>query len=329
MRSSSISKPRPIADRLASALRLRQPLARRTDLNTYRLVHGTADDMPGTSVDRFDDVLVVHLDDPTGAPGLVLALVETLRPRAVYVKGRPRQPGRLAAAERLTLAPTAPAWGEPADEVLVVEGGMSYQIRPGGGLSVGLFLDMRDVRAWVLANARARRVLNLFAYTCGFGVCASVGGAERVLNVDTSRSYLRWGQVNYGLNRLAVDTRDFVHGDALDWLGRLGRRGDRFDLVIIDPPSFGSTRTGTFSAEQEYDRLVTAAAQMVAAGGMLVAATNHGGISARRFDELIGRGLRAAERRGRRVQRWHEPILDFPVAPHAQPYLKIQALELD
>jgi 23S rRNA (cytosine1962-C5)-methyltransferase len=303
-------------------------------------VHGAADGLAGVAVDRFADVLVVHAGerspgDARGGTGvaidaLVAALVELVRPRAVYVKGRPRRPGRAGPAERAAAAPAAPAWGEPAEAVVVLEHGVRYEVRPAAGLSVGLFLDMREVRAWVREHARARRVLNLFSYTCAFGVCAGLGRAARVLNLDASRPYLRWGRANYALNGLPVEERDFVYGDALDWLGRLARRGERFELVIVDPPSFGSTRVGgSFSVERDYGRLVGAAAHVTAAGGILLAATNHGGVSVARFDELVGRGLAAAGRLGRRVGRWHEPARDFPVPPHGRPYLKIQAVELD
>jgi len=169
-------------------------------------------------------------------------------------------------------------------------------------------------------------VLNLFAYTCAFGIAAVRGGARRVLNIDLSRSYLAWGQQNYELNELNVDARDFVNGDALDWLGRFARRQQSFDLVIVDPPSFSTSRRGTFSAERDYARLTTAAARVVAPGGILLAATNHAGISGTRFDAVLARGVSEADRQSRVLHRWHEPALDFPVAPGDYPYLKVRAL---
>jgi 23S rRNA (cytosine1962-C5)-methyltransferase len=188
---------------------------------------------------------------------------------------------------------------------------------------------MREVRAWVQQTAVDRTVLNLFAYTCGFGVCARRGGAQRVLNLDLSRAYLAWGQDNYALNDLAVDPRDFVNGDALDWLARFARRQQTFDLVIVDPPSFSSTRRGAFAAERDYPRLAAAAARVVAPGGILLAATNHAGISGSRFDAVLARGVAEAKRRPELLRRWHEPALDFPVAPGDAPYLKVRALALE
>jgi 23S rRNA (cytosine1962-C5)-methyltransferase len=298
-------------------------------LGCYRLVNGAGDGLPGLAVDRFEGVLVVHADTLAEADAVAPMLGELVQPQAVYTKARPRQASRLDEAERAASAPSRPAWGEPVEKLVVREWGARYQVRPGGGLSVGLFLDMREVRRWVGASSAGLEVLNLFAYTCAFGVSACLGGARRVLNLDAARGYLAWGRENYALNGLAVDERDFVFGDAFDWLGRLARRGQRFDLVIADPPSFGSTRAGAFSAARQYDRLVAAAAPVVAAGGTLLAATNHAGLPARRFGALVDRGLEVAGRRGRRRRRWHEPDLDFPRPPGQPPYLKIQALQLD
>ncbi|MBV9173932.1 MAG: class I SAM-dependent rRNA methyltransferase [Chloroflexi bacterium] len=248
-------------------------------------------------------------------------LQRTLPLHTAYLKVNPPQRGQ-------AFAPPEPLWGEPREVVEIVENGVRYEIRVAIGLSVGLFLDMREVRAWIREQAHGKRVLNLFAYTCAFGVCAMLGGAERGLNLDLSKSYLEWGRANYALNGLAAEARDFVYGDALDWLTRFGRRGEQFDLVIVDPPSFSTSRTAAFSVERDYARLATLAAQVVAPAGMLLAATNHAGTSDQRFDGWLEAALTAAERRSRLVRRWHEPQPDFPVPRGRRPYLKVRAIEL-
>jgi 23S rRNA (cytosine1962-C5)-methyltransferase len=238
-------------------------------------------------------------------------------------KVHPREASRALIRERVL-------WGEPVDELVVTEHEARYAIRPlGSGLNVGLFLDTREVRSWLRGVAAGRTVLNSFAYTCSFGVAASLGGAARVLNLDLARSYLDWGKRNYALNDLPIVDQDFVYGDALDWLGRFARRGQTFDIVIVDPPSFSSSRGHAFSVERDYERLLTAAARTVAPGGILLAATNHAATSNRRFEAWLRSALSAADRRGRIDQRWHEPASDFPLLPRQQPYLKVCALTLD
>jgi 23S rRNA (cytosine1962-C5)-methyltransferase len=219
-----------------------------------------------------------------------------------------------------------PLWGLPVEEIDVLEGTAHYLVKPGARLSVGLFLDMREVRDWVRNMAQGRRVLNLFAYTCSFGVSAMLGGATRVLNLDVSKTYLEWGKANYELNDLAVDPHDFVFGEAFDWLGRFARRAELFDMVIVDPPSFSST---PFSVARDYPRLVETAAAAISPGGILIAATNHSSTSDQRFDAWLDSGLVHARRHGQLLQQWQEPAADFPVPPGRGPYLKVRALVLD
>jgi 23S rRNA (cytosine1962-C5)-methyltransferase len=244
----------------------------------------------------------------------------------VYLKIHPPAASRLNRERLRELAPAEPLWGPRVDETVALEDGLRYLIRPSVGLSVGLFLDMREVRHWLRSQTADRTVLNLFAYTCSLGVCAASGGARRAVNLDVSRPYLEWGKANYRLNDLTVDDHDFIYGDAFDWLARFDRRATRFDVVIVDPPSFSST---PFSVTRDYARLACAAARVVADRGMLVAATNHAGTSDARFDSWLQTGLRLADRRGQLVQSWHEPSTDFPVAPGRRPYLKVRALLLD
>ena len=283
--------------------------------------------MAGLAIDRFAAAAVVHADSPSALQGWLPALREHLRDfESVYTKVHARGSRGLPRGALAALAPATPAWGAAVEQLEVVESGVRFAVRPGAGLSVGLFLDMRDVRAWLRAQSARRQVLNLFAYTCSFGVCAALGGAARVVNVDVSRPYLDWGKVNYRLNDLPIDERDFIFGEAFDWLRRFARRGERFDLVILDPPSFSST---PFAVARDYPRLVAAAAQAVAPAGILLAATNHAGTSDERFDAWLAAGLQSADRYGRLVRRWHEPAVDFPLPAGQQPYLKVRALVLD
>jgi len=323
MRSCSISRPRLIAE----AVRRRAQLAARTDLSAYRLFHGDAEGVPGLAVDRFGDVAVVHVASHDVFDSWRDVLREDLAAlRSAYVKVHPGGPGHVPARALPSFASDEPAWGPRLAEVEVVERGARYAVRPPAGLSVGLFVDMREVRDWVRQIAARRSVLNLFAYTCAFGVSAMLGQAERVVNIDVSRPYLEWGKENYRLNDLACDPRDFIYGDAFDWLARFRRRSSRFDVVVVDPPSFSST---PFSVTRDYPKLIDAAARVVEHAGILVAATNHAGTSDKRFEGWVHAGLESAGRHGEVVQRWHEPEADFPVAPGRTPCLKVRALVLD
>ncbi len=288
---------------------LAEALARRLE----RLPEGTTcfrwidGEIPGVTVDRFGRVAVLSLyRDAPDEQEIAEALGATVE--SVYVKRRPREARKLANEAPELLAPLLPIVGKPVEAITVSELGAQFEIRPGNGLSVGLYLDARDARAWVRANSTGRTVLNTFSYTCGFGVAARLGGAKRAVNVDASRKVLDWGEQNHSLNSLSVDRYDFVSGDTFDWLGRFAKKGESFDLVILDPPGFATTKTSRFTAERDYHRLVEAAAKVTAPGGVLLAMCNVAQ-SERAFSEQISRGL--VGRKSREVTRFGASEIDF------------------
>jgi 23S rRNA (cytosine1962-C5)-methyltransferase len=267
-------------------------------------------------------------DAPLSWQTVASELAESTGSASVYVKYRPRQASQLTDAELQQLAPAEPVSGPPRPELIAYEDGLSYIIRPGEGLSVGLFPDMREGRGRVRAWANGARVLNTFAYTCGFGVAALAGGAARVLNLDLSKGVLAWGQENYRANGFAANPHDFVYGDVFDWLGRLARRREQFELVILDPPGFSRTKTRRFVAAQDYDELASLAARVTAPGGLLYACCNVAELPRRAFRERVLAGLSAAGRKGEITGVYHEPALDFPVPAGEEPYLKMLAVRL-
>ncbi len=326
-------------DGLAALLRLaavrRSPLAADPETTLYRLVNAAADGLPGLTVDRYGDALVASLyDDETLLPPrpfpseLADALLATTGARTIYARYRPRQASRLSEAQMTALAPAQPAAGPDLGcEWAAHEAGLAYLIRPGEGLSVGIFPDMRESRSRVRAWAAGRRVLNCFAYTCGFGVAALAGGATRVLNLDLSKPALAWGQENTRANGFEPDPHDFVFGDVFDWLARLAKRGDQFDLVILDPPGFSRTKSRTFAAARDYDALATLAARVIAPAGLMLACCNVAELPWRAFRDRVLAGLAAAGRTAEIVGIHHEPTLDFPNAQGQEPYLKMVWLQ--
>ena len=346
------------------AVERRAPLAADPSTTIYRLVNAAGDGLPGLTVDRFGDALVASIYDeddvipPAPMPdGLAPMLAQAAGARSVYVRYRPRQASRVPEEEMASLAPPTPVYGPdlgewdaegvtseaalevsiqpaagPTSEVssgtgfLAWEEGLTYLIRTTEGLSSGLFADMRESRARVRTWAEGRTVLNTFAYTCGFGLAATVGGAARVVNLDLSRNVLAWGQDNYRLNGFEPDPRDFVFGDVFDWLARFARRGETFDLVILDPPSFSKTKHGRFAAARDYAALAELAAKVVAPGGQLLACSNLAELPWRAFRERVQAGVAAAGRGVQVAGVYREPALDYPAA--GEPYLKMALVQL-
>lgn len=318
------------------AVLLRQAIGRRAELarggatTAYRLLNGAGDGLEGVTADRYGPVVVASYYDRDSAcqEALSTALAGFEGTEALYVKRRPRSAARLSAAQVEAVAPTAPVWGAAFDEVVVREHGLSYLIRPAAGLSTGLFVDMRETRTRVRALASGRTVLNLFAYTCAFGVAAAFGGAARVLNLDASRAALTWGMRNYELNDLPADPYDFVYGDAFDWLRRLARRGTRFDLVIADPPSYSTVKERRFVVSRDYAGLAAACARVVSPGGLLLCCANEAKLPRRAFRALCLEGATVAGRRARVRSFDGASRVDFPLPVGAEDPLKVLLLEL-
>jgi 23S rRNA (cytosine1962-C5)-methyltransferase len=222
---------------------------------------------------------------------------------------------------------------EAPERFLVRENGLQFELSFCEGCSVGLFLDQRDNRRRLLTNHVAAgfpvwigspgegEVLNTFAYSCAFSVCAARAGA-RTTSLDLSRKYLDWGRRNFALNGLDPDAHDFIHGDVFGWLRRLAKRDRRFAVVLLDPPTFSrSKQHGAFTATKDYGALVTAALALLQPGGVLLASSNAAGWKPEHFVAVVEEAVR---RCGRRITHRHyapQPP-DFPVSRVEPAYLK-------
>jgi 23S rRNA (cytosine1962-C5)-methyltransferase len=212
----------------------------------------------------------------------------------VYLKRRIK--ADLRHAPREGFAPELPIEGEIAPPDLVVkEDELTYRVSLGHGLSTGFFTDQREGRALVRRDAGGARVLNLFAYTCSFTVAAARGGAVETTSVDVSQRALTRGAGNLELNALGGPSHRILRADAVAFVARARRRGDLFDTVVLDPPSFGTHGKSTFSVEKDYARVCEDALALLSPAGTLLAVTNHQGTSRTKLRRMV---LFAAERLG-------------------------------
>ncbi|HET9523098.1 MAG TPA: class I SAM-dependent methyltransferase [Terrimicrobiaceae bacterium] len=182
-------------------------------------------------------------------------------------------------ARRLVTAPgrsdTPRSLGRPSHQHTCIahEEGLCYEIDFLAGYSCGLFLDQRANRR-KLRVTKAERILNLFSYTCSFSVAAAVGGAQ-TLSIDVSKAALDRGRRNFALNALPLEGHRFMADDAFDVLPRLARRGEKFEAIVVDPPTFSRGRNGRlFRAERDYGRLIELAFACAVRGGVILLSTN-------------------------------------------------------
>jgi 23S rRNA (cytosine1962-C5)-methyltransferase len=195
-------------------------------------------------------------------------------------------------------------------ETEVGEAGVRFGLDFAGGYSAGLFIDQRANRAHLRA-LRPKRLLNTFAYTCSFSVVAALGGAETV-SADLSRRSLTRGEGNFQRNGLDSKAgHRFIADDVLAVLPRLARRGEMFDAIILDPPTFSRNQAGAaFQVQRDFERLVTLALEVAAPGAKILLSVNH---SAMRVADLEG-AARAALKLAGRGGRFSPtaPLADFP-----------------
>lgn len=301
--------------------------------DAYRLVHGASDGRAGVYLDRLGGYLLWQWKSGVPFPDREESArwAEALGCRGVYARAL-RRVGLEATAEA---APELLVGDAAPERFNVRENGIRFELSFQAGGAVGLFLDQRENRRRLLsshvaagfdlwsggAGAAGGEVLNVFAYTCGFSVCAAVAGA-RTTSVDLSRRWLEWGRRNFALNGLDAAAHELVQGDALDRLGWLARKGRRFDVVLVDPPTFSRSKvSGVFRVRSDYGRLLLAALRVLKPGGVLFASTNAVGWGAEDFLRTVHGAVREA---GRGIVQEHyapQPP-DFPVSRGEPAHLK-------
>lgn len=312
---------------LARALQDRWYLARArgaaAQTTAYRLLHGVADGVPGLAVDVYDRFLVLHImgSEAQAHEEALLDRLDALGMQGVYLKRHPRQKNELGADAQGELCPAEPARGLAAPETLIVyEHGVPIGVRLGDGLRTGIFLDQRDNRQRVAKLAAGKRLLNLFAYTGGFSVAALHAGAADALCVDSSKAVLARGHDNVA--RIdATERYGTVGQDAFSALERFGRQARRFDVIVLDPPSYSTGRKRRFRVVRDYPELAALCLRVLAPGGTLLACINHHQVSQVQLRSMVRRG---AELAGVELSHVRDAPgqRDFPAEPGKQPLAK-------
>lgn len=298
---------------IASAITLRQRHAQLKGTNAYRLVNGEGDGLPGVTVDRYGDHLLLQLYSEAWRPHLQLLSAELqtrLSPDGIYEKTRPRETRELAARggkKYSRLLEGRPASGKQ----IVLENGLNYLVDLEEGLNTGLFLDQRRNRFDLMARVQGKRVLNLFSYTGAFSVAAAASGASQVTSVDVSAPYLDWAKENFRANGLDPKQHEFLLGDCFATLATLRKARRSFDIIVTDPPSFSTTSKSRFTTRQGTAEVVAATLPLLAPGGLLITCSNHQKVDLAEYLKELRRGALQAGCELRVIQTLGQPE-DFP-----------------
>jgi 23S rRNA (cytosine1962-C5)-methyltransferase len=313
------------AGRVATAIKRRRPLLDDPAHDAYRIIHGENDGMPGIVVDIYAGVAVAKIYSRAWIPHLAMlvpTLVDQLEPTSLIL----RMARSVDPRPDLGLVEGAVLHGpEPVEPVMFLENGLRFEAHPTTGQKTGYFLDQRHNRALVQDLARGQRVLDVFSCTGGFSVHAAAGGATEVHSVDLSLPAVEAAKRNMVHNSddslVAAATHVGHHGDAFEVMEGLSRRGERFGLVIIDPPSFAQRQASVDGALAAYRRLTRLGLALTEAGGTLVQASCSSRVTADDFFAGVHAAARAEGVDLREFDRTGHTI-DHPVGFPQGAYLK-------
>jgi 23S rRNA (cytosine1962-C5)-methyltransferase len=270
-------------ERFRAARRLREEILS-SETTGYRAVHSEGDACPGVIVDVYGVTAVIELlteGTEVWAAALEAASREVFAPGELVVKrsGAARDRGRPP-------SPSLPTGGR-GDLRPFLENGLRFVADVGAGQKTGFFLDQRENRSRLRALAKGRTVLNLFAYSGAFSVAALAGGAARAVDVDTSSAALELAREHRIANGFAAEAADFVEADVFEDVRRRAAVGERWDVVVCDPPAFAKKRADVDRAARGYKDVNRVAMGLVAPGGWLLTCSCSGLVDADLFQKIV------------------------------------------
>ena len=301
------------------------------DTGSCRIVFGEADWLPGLVIDKFSDVLVVEslaLGIDRLKPLLLSMLVDILKEDNVTIRGiYERSDAKVREQEGL---PRYKGFiGEPFDtKVEIVENGVKYIVDVQDGQKTGFFLDQKNNRAAIHKICKDKKVLDCFTHTGSFALNAGIAGASSVLGVDASELGIAQARENARLNHLE-DRVTFACADVFDLLPALEAEGEKFDVVILDPPAFTKSRQATKNAVKGYREINLRGLKLVKDGGFLATCSCSHFMDPELFAKTIREAARGAHKRLRQVE-FHTQAPDHPIlwAAEESYYLKFYIFQV-
>ena len=264
-------------NRLAKVYRHMSRQAKRMGVTCYRIYDHDLPEAPFL-IELYEDKLYVaeykrrhslteaEHDQWLEQCGTVMAEVTGVNPEDIFLKLRQRKEGRLGQYQKI---------GEQKSEFIVHENGLHFIVNLSDYLDTGLFLDHRLTRQLVREQAAGKKVLNLFCYTGSFSVYAVAGGAEEVVSVDLSKTYLQWAGRNMQLNFPDYQNHHIVHADVKQYLEDMPDA--RFDLIVMDPPTFSNSKRmeDILDIQRDHVALINECMRLLQKGGVLYFSTNY------------------------------------------------------
>lgn len=302
-----------------------------TDTGSCRLIFGEADFLPGFVVDKFSDVLVVQslaLGIDRFKEKLVNMIRQVLAEDGIKTRGvYERSDAKVRSQEGMERVKGF--IGEPFDTLVEIEeNGVKYQVDVEDGQKTGFFLDQKYNRRAIQKLCRGAKVLDCFTHTGSFALNAGVAGAESVLGVDASQLGVRQAEENAKLNNLS-DRVKFLCADVFELLPELEKKGEKFDVIILDPPAFTKSRSSVKNAVKGYREINLRAMKLLKDGGYLATCSCSHFMTYELFTQTIGQAAHNVHKRLRQVE-YRTQAPDHPIlwAADESYYLKFYIFQV-
>tara|TARA_Y100001956_G_scaffold61463_1_gene61319 strand:- start:4966 stop:6159 length:1194 start_codon:yes stop_codon:yes gene_type:complete len=299
--------------RIRDAYLLREDIIERDGLTGFRLIAAESDGLPGITIDKYQDFLVCQLlsaGSEYNKKALVAALLEVFPGCNIYE----RSDVAVRKKEGLEEVTGVLHGEEPPKSVVIEENGVKISVDIIGGHKTGFYLDQRDSRQQAMKYVKDKEVLNCFSYTGGFGLYSLKGGAKRVINADVSQPALDTAKYNAELNNFDISKKRavFLNADVFKLLREYRDQGTKFDVVIMDPPKFVSSKNNLTSGANGYKDINMLAMQILKPGGTLLTYSCSGLMSSDLFQKIIADAAVDSGRQVKFVERF-EQAADHPI----------------
>ncbi|CAM5222028.1 SAM-dependent methyltransferase OS=Ureibacillus acetophenoni OX=614649 GN=SAMN05877842_102568 PE=4 SV=1 [Ureibacillus acetophenoni] len=314
-------------DKIKSAINLRESFFDDDDTTAFRVFNGDGDGIGGLTIDFFDGFYMLSFYSEgiySFREFIINALKETVNYRGIYEKKRFNTNGQYVEQDDYVE-------GEKGQfPIIIKENGMNYAVDLNDGAMTGIFLDQRNVRLSLRENySEGKIVLNTFSYTGAFSVSAALGGAYETTSVDLAKRSLSKTIEQFSVNGIDYEQQQIKVMNVFDYFHYAARHNMKFDVIVLDPPSFARTKKMNFSTSKDYPELIKNALAITAPKGIIIASTNNASFDMKKFKTFIAKAFKESNRRYKIIEE-HQLPEDF-VTPEDYPefnYLKVCFIQL-
>jgi len=292
-------------EKIEKSIAARQKFYNSKKTNAFRVFNGEGDGIGGMTIDYFDGYYLFNWYNKgiyTFKDKILSAFMNVTEFKGIYEKKRFNDGGKVVESESYVCGEEAPT------PLVIMENNNYYALDFNDGGMVGLFLDQRDVRNCIQKKySKGKRVLNTFSYTGGFAIAAAIGGANKTVSVDVAKRSLEWTEENLYLNDLSLMSNEIIITDVFEYFDTAYENDELFDVIVLDPPSHSKTKKKIFSVEKHYQELIEKSIKLLKKDGIIVASTNHSGLSRDKFMEQIDAGFKAEKSKYKVVEEFRLP----------------------